>query len=273
MTVFTPLDQPDLDIKRDRWGRPLITPPDGGPAKPYVRVSTLAKVLDDKTALTKWKQRMVATGIAARPDLAQLAAAVKGDKKRLDEVVEQAMAAAETSKAANVGTALHALTEHIDAGTIPDHVPDNLWPDLHAYEHAMTSIDILAMEQFVVNDTVEAAGTFDRLVKLPDGRIVVADIKTGQHENKYPHGVATQIAIYANSYLYHPDNGRTGHLPSLGVSTDTGLLIHLPAGQGTCTLYLLDLTVGWALAQTATAVRSIFKTKPITPYTPAPTTL
>lgn len=263
MTVFTPLDQPDIDIKRDRWGRPLITPPDGGPAKPYVRVSTLAKVLDDKTALTKWKQRMVATGIAARPDLAQLAAAVKGDKKRLDEVVEQAMAAAETSKAANVGTALHALTEHIDAGTTPDHIPDNLWPDLHAYEQAMTSIDILAMEQFVVNDTVEAAGTFDRLVKLPDGRIVVADIKTGQHEPNYPHGVAVQTAIYARGTGYHPTKKRTASLADIGVDLDRAILIHLPAGKATCELYWLDIAAGWEMAKTATRVRAWHSTKPI----------
>ena len=37
---------PTVDIKRDRWDRPLITPVDGGTPIPYTRVSTLAKVPD-----------------------------------------------------------------------------------------------------------------------------------------------------------------------------------------------------------------------------------
>jgi hypothetical protein len=67
MTItFSTLDKPSSDIKRDRWGRPLITPPDGGKPVPYTRVSTLAKALDDKTALMRWKQRQT----AHRPGLA-----------------------------------------------------------------------------------------------------------------------------------------------------------------------------------------------------------
>ena len=59
----------DMELPRDRWGRPLIEPPDGGKAKPYTRVSTLAKTLDDKTALSKWLCRQTAIGLAQRPDL------------------------------------------------------------------------------------------------------------------------------------------------------------------------------------------------------------
>jgi hypothetical protein len=39
------------------------------------------------------------------------------------------------------------------------------------------------------------------------------------------------------------------------------------AGTSTCQLYLLDLHVGWSLAQTAVAVRNAFKSKPITALT------
>lgn len=264
MTI-TPIGT-DRQVKRDRWGRPLIAPPGGGTPEPYTRISSLAKVLDDKTALMRWKQRMVATGIGMRPDLAQLASVVKGDDRKLDEVVEQAMSAAETSRAANVGTTLHALTEHVDAGTLPEHVPAELWPDLDAYERAMRPIEVLAVEAFVVVDELKAAGTFDRLVRLPDGRVVVADIKTGKHEPNYPHAATIQVATYSRGHLYDPVKDRVGHLPALGVDQRTGLLIHLPAGTGTCDLYLLDLEIGWHLAMTATAVKSIFKTKPIRRY-------
>jgi hypothetical protein len=264
--VFAPID--DKLLKRDRWGRPMIEPPGGGKAVGYTRVSTLAKVLDDKTALMRWKQRQTALGLGLRPDLASMAAACEGDNRKLDEVVEQAMTAAQSEKAANIGTTLHLLTEMIDKGGEPNNLHGHM-DDLRAYQNAMAPIEVLASEIFIVCDEVQAAGTFDRLVRLPDGRTMVADIKTGQHEPRYPHAATIQISIYAHGNLYDPDKGRTGLLADLGVEQDTGLLIHLPANQGRCELYLLDLSVGWQLARTAVAVRDIFKTKPLTPYTPA----
>ncbi len=259
---------PAIEVPRDRWGRPLITPADGGKPVPYTRVSTLAKALDDKTALTKWKQRQTVIGLASRPDLVSVAAACKGDDRKLDEIVETAMTVAESERAANIGTALHALSEQVDAGVDLEELPADFRPDLAAYRQAMTGIDILAAEMFVVCDEVQAAGTFDRLVRLPDGRVVVADLKTGRHEPKYPHGATQQIAVYSRGHLYDPEKGRVGHLPTLGIDQSVGLLIHMPAGTGTCDLYLLDLTVGWGLAQVSVAVRSAFKGKPITPYAP-----
>lgn len=257
-----------VEIPRDRWQRPLITPVDGGKPIPYTRVSTLAKVLDDKSALTKWLQRQVVIGMGARPDLVGLAQAFKTDDKKLNDIVETAMTAAESERAANIGTTLHAFSEQVDDGIDISKIPTEFQADMAAYREAMKPLKILAKEAFVVTDEVEAAGTFDRLVQLPDGRIVVADLKTGRHEPKYPHSATTQIAVYSRGHLYDPERGRIGHLPQLGVDQSTGLLIHLPAGTATCDLYLLDLNVGWALAQTSVAVKRIFKDKSITRYTP-----
>lgn len=259
---------PQVDIPRDRWGRPLITPVEGGKPVAYTRVSTLAKELGSKEGLTKWLQRQVVIGLSLRPDLVDMAAACRGDDKRLDEVVKTAMTAAESEKAANIGTALHALSERIDEGVPMDEIPEHHRADMAAYKKATEPLTVLAKEMFVVTDEVQAAGTFDRLVRLPDGRVVVADLKTGKWENRYPHATATQIAIYAHGHLYHPEQGRIGHLPQLGIDTTTGVLIHLPAGSGECRLYLLDLTVGWSLAQAAVAVRTVLKGKPITEFTP-----
>lgn len=261
--------QPTAEIPRDRWGRPLIVPADGGTPIPYTRVSTLAKALDDKTALTDWKCRQVALGMARRPDLVAKAASIPADDKRnMNEVVKNAMTAAEAERAANIGTALHSLTELVDAGQPVDAQPEFARADLAAYKAAMAGIEILAAEMFVVTDELQAAGTFDRLVRLHDGRVVVADVKTGQHDPTYPHGVAQQIAIYSRGHLYDPERQRIGHLPALGIDQSTGLLIWMPAGSGTCRLFELDLTVGWGLAQVSVAVRAAFKQKPITPYTP-----
>ena len=259
---------PTVEVPRDRWGRPLIVPVDGGKAVPYTRVSTLAKALDDKTALTKWKLRQTVIGLAARPDLVSVAAACKGDDRRLDEVVETAMVAAESERAANIGTALHALSEEVDKGAEIESLPEFARADMAAYKQALSGIAILAAEMFIVCDELEAAGTFDRLVRLPDGRVVVADLKTGRHEPKYPQGATQQIAVYSRGHLYDPEQGRVGHLPSLGIDQEVGLLIHAPAGTGTCDLYLLDLTVGWGLAQVSLAVRQAFKKKVLTEYKP-----
>jgi hypothetical protein len=255
------------DIKRDRWGRPLIQPVDGGKPIAYTRVSTLAKTLDNKEQLMRWKCRQTAMGLGKRTDLVAMAGAVGDDKGKLDEIVAEAMSAAASNAAANLGTTLHALTEHVDNGTKPDYLPGELIGDLTAYEEAMRGITVLGSEKFIVNDDVQAAGTFDRLLALPGVGMVVADIKTGQHEPNYPHAACIQVATYARGHLYDHDKGRIKYLPDLGVSTDVGLMIWLPAGKARCELYLLDLNLGWELAQTAARVRDVYKSKPLTLHT------
>lgn len=259
---------PTVDIPRDRWSRPLIEPEGGGKAVPYTRVSTLSKALDEKTALMKWKQRQTVIGLAARPDLISVAQSVRGDDRKLDEIVETAMVAAESERAANLGTALHALSEQVDEGADISTLPEFAREDMAAYRAAMAPLEVLAMERFIVCDELQAAGTFDRLVRLPDGRVMIADLKTGRHEPKYPQGATQQIAIYSRGHLYDPVKGRVGHLPTLGIDQEVGLLVHLPAGTGTCTIYTLDLRVGWDLARVSVAVRAAFKSKVIAEYQP-----
>lgn len=243
------------EIVRDRWGRPLI---DG---TPYTRISTLAKALSDSTGLTKWKMRRVAQGLAKRSDLLALAASASSDAD-LGAIAERAMEAAEASSKANIGTALHSFTEMVDDGLSPL-IPDEFKPTIAAYQQAMSGLKIVAMERFVVVDQLQAAGTFDRLVQLPDGRIVVADIKTGQGEPKYPLSACIQIACYSRGNIYHPERGRLGTLAAAGVDQKTGLLIHLPAGKAKCDLYLLDLSKGWLAAERAVWVRAANKDKSI----------
>ena len=52
------------ELPRDRWGRPLITPPDGTTPVPYTRVTTFAKAVEDTYHLGRWAERMVALGMA-----------------------------------------------------------------------------------------------------------------------------------------------------------------------------------------------------------------
>lgn len=261
---------PEIEIPRDRYGRPLITPAGGGTPVPYTRVSTLAKTLDDKTALAKWMCQQTAIGMSTRPDLVSLVAASRDNKTVLAEAVEQAMSAAKSNEAANLGTTLHALTESWDRDQYdPQYVSPTMHEDVRAYAVATEHLKVEAIEVFVAADEVQSAGTFDRVVRLPDGRLMVADIKTGQHEPKYPSGVTTQIAVYAHGTPYQPPGDRGAALAELGISQTEGMLIHLPAGKAQCDLYVLDLRVGWALAQVAHSVRAMQKSKIIVPYSPS----
>jgi hypothetical protein len=128
-----------IEVKRDRWDRPLIPHPVTGVEQPWTRVTTLAGTLKDSYALGQWQQRMVAHGIGKRSDLYALACALdpEADKKRLQEVCDKAKDAAEADRGANHGTALHAFTDRHDRGLPVTNVPAHLQADFDAYRRGM----------------------------------------------------------------------------------------------------------------------------------------
>lgn len=244
-------------VPRDRWGRPLIKPVGGATkATPYTRVSTLAKTLDDTTALTDWKCRQVAVGLDRRPDLRALVSADHGDRKQLNTVIKAALDAAGSDVAANVGTAIHSFAEAVDNGGHIDQVPPDYRAHVEAYRATLTAagIMVVACERFVVHDELQAAGTYDRLLLLPDGRFVIGDIKTGVSAPNYALATAMQVAVYARSQHYDPDTFTRTPLPN--VDTSIGVLIHLPQDEPKCELHALDLVTGWDAAFLATDIRA-----------------
>jgi len=268
--------------QRDRWGRPLIVPPSGGKPVGYTRATTVAKTLDDEGSLIKWAQRMTAAGLVRRPDLLALLASKlddggdipeqhKGDVQRIcDEAKEHGGG----SRAANLGTALHALTEALDLGQSP-YIPPDMQADIDAYRRAVEPFEVLGVEQFVVLDEHRIGGTFDRLWRLPDGRVVIADLKTGRDLSYSWRSIAVQLAIYANGIGYH--DGLRTPLPA-GTNTDTGIVVHLPVGQGRCDLYTVDLRAGTLALQHSMWARTWRNRKDLSaPFavpaaaTPAPT--
>ncbi|MPZ74008.1 MAG: hypothetical protein GEU74_12395 [Nitriliruptorales bacterium] len=245
--------QPVQEVPRDRWGRPLVRDLDTGKLIPYRRATTFIDVLEDKFALNLWSQRMVATGLASRPDLLMKAAAAGGDKKELNQVVEAAREAGGASQAATTGSALHSLTEQLDRGQEPL-IPPSAQLDIDAYTAATKHMTMRDIEVFVVDDQRKVGGTFDRVVELDDVAYV-ADLKTG----KIDYGqskIAMQLAVYAGSHRYDP---ATGERSPLDVNQDRGLVIHLPAGAGECTLHWAALDQGregLAIAEQVWAWRS-----------------
>lgn len=251
-------------VSADRWDRPLIVPLDGGEPVAYTRVSTLAKALDDLNNLMAWKQRLTAHGLLARPDLlTKLSGAIAATasteadaatKRTVNAICEEATQAVGATTGRTAGTGFHWITEAVDGGAEPLHMTTDDRMRLYAYRNATRNIEWLDVECFVVNDAVRAAGTFDRLGRLPDGRVVVADLKSGKSEAAYPFSTTVQIAIYANAVRYDGNAGGARSPLHPDLDPTTGLLIHMPPSGG-CALYELDLTRGWQAAQLATQVR------------------
>lgn len=257
----------EVEIPRDRWGRPLVVPPDGGKAVPYTRVTTFIDVLEEKRALNQWMQRMVAIGLTERPDLLIAASAHRDDKAEMNRLCEEAIEAAKGRAAATTGTALHTLTEQVDRGQKLPPLPGDAQRDVDAYRQATAGMRMLAIESFVVNDELRAAGTPDRIVTY-NGRNYIADIKTG--DIKYGAGtIAMQLALYSRSVSYDPATKTREPLPN--VDQTMGIVIHLPANQGVCELHWVDLTQGWDGVLLADEVRDWRSRKGfMTPVDPTP---
>jgi predicted RecB family endonuclease len=255
--VWDDIGSVEEKVPRDRWQRPLIVPASGGKAKAYTRVTTFASSVEDMFSLGQWQQRMVALGLSRRPDLLLSVSAHAEDKDELNRIVDSAREAAAASAAATVGTALHKLTERLDRGEMSlDAMPDSHRSDMKAYADAMAPLKIRGVEQFVVLDDLQVAGTFDRIVEY-DGQRYTADVKTGSIE--YGVGkMAIQLALYSRGHLYAPGRADRG---GTEVNQNAGIIIHLPAGQGRCDLYWIDLRAGWEAVRLCADVRAWRKRK------------
>ena len=251
--------------RRDRWGRYLVLPPDGGKPVGYTRATTIAKTLDDTSSLMSWAERMTAIGLSRRPDILAQIGDAETDKKALNRLCEQAKEAGGATIRRDLGTALHSMLEH----SITD--PNYTVPPAHAdditavhqllAEHGLTA-DPDMCERIVVNDEHRIAGTFDLLLRHPDGRQVLADFKTGTSIDYSGVAFSTQLTIYANAdSLYqqgvNADGSDDVREPMPNVATDHAYIIHCQPGSGVATLHRLTLDID--LLDTALKVRDIRK--------------
>lgn len=257
----------ELEIDRDQWGRPLIIPPGGGKPTAYTRASTLCKAPDDAGGLVNWSSSQTLKGLLARPDLYAVARAAT-DEAEIKSIATKAKDAAASDAAANHGTALHWWSEQIDKGIADlDMLPPEYEDLLAGYVAATKGLEVIDAELFVVCDELKSAGTLDRLVRLPDGAVVVADVKTGKHASTYGAcSVAIQTAVYAHGERYDIATGERSPLhPDLD-DTRT-LLIHMPletrSGFSPVGLYELDAVKGWYGARLGRAIIDWRKESPI----------
>lgn len=288
-----PTDFPD-EIPRDQWRRPLIAPPGRrgvdcarDELTGYTRASGLGACLENETGLVKWKLNMTVFGMSRRVDLQDAATAVAtctepADKKRLGEIAEQAREAAASSAGATRGTALHLLSERADAGEDLSYLPQRLQDAVAAWRRLMGAFDIIATETFVVNDELEAAGTFDRLaaprgwMTAPDGTVIgpddalILDLKSGKDPKHFGPKYTVQQAIYAGGVRYSHADGRQGWSELIGPDQRPhqgwALIPHVPVdAPERAGLFWVDLAEGRELAQLARAVKRAQSSKGLPP--------
>ncbi|MEU3709022.1 hypothetical protein [Streptomyces catenulae] len=235
---------------------------------------------------------MVLVGAAAQPSLLDrtrdLDPSSREGKAALNSLAEQAVGLAGGHTKREKGTHLHALSEVVDQGApLPSGTCPADLADMAAYKLSTVAFDVMAMEKFVVVPELGVGGTFDRMVRYsgpgPDGEriegLFIADLKTGSVE----YGslkIASQLAVYSRGELYDhsrfpadlsdatafarwkkrevpADDAASAYSPLPPVSQEWGIVVHLPAGTGECTLYWADLRLGWAAAKLAGEVRAM----------------
>ena len=242
---------------RDRNGRYLIPDPETGKPRSWMRATTLAKTLDDPHNLTLWKCRMVAQGVADRPSIAAGITAAQGDRHQINTLVDQALEAAGANEKRELGTHLHRLLELVDTGQLdPNQVPDPWRKDVAAYQRALRRNSLTVnpdmCELVLLNAPLGVAGMVDNIYTDHEGQLVVGDKKTGGYIGWL--SFAMQFAIYATAtHIYNPATDQLTEAPAF--RQDHTLMVHVPAGAGTCVIEPLSVPVGYDAVLMALEIR------------------
>lgn len=262
MTILLDSAQEASDgVRRDRWQRYLVVPPQGGKPIGYTRATTIAKTLDDMHSLVAWKARTAAKGLTLRPELLKMIA-ITEDRKALDDLVEQAAQAGGATERRDEGTALHrALELHFTGEAVPAMFRADVDAVLRAMDAHGLSILPDMTERICVMDEHTIAGTFDLVVKA-GSTLYVADFKTGKSLDYSGLSFATQLAIYANAdALYTQGAAKDGSQdrrdPMPPVDKAVALVLHVQPGSGLCEVHEVNINTGAAALEMAVAVRDL----------------
>lgn len=279
-------------VPRDGHDRPMVVPFGGGTPRAHTRVTTFVDVLEDKSAIATWGKRMVLVGTARQPALLDHAGgldpATPDGKRKLDGIAERAAKIGGAEDKADKGTQLHTLSEYVDRNEPLPRCSEADLADMAAYHLATIDLDVLHIEQLVAIEQIDAAGTPDRICFFdgldPDGNPagnLITDLKTGNVE----YGalkMAMQLATYSRGRFYDhtvfpaprraddekawqkwrktvftADEAAKAYTDLPSVNQRWGLIIHLPAGTGTCAVWWIDLALGWEAVGVASQVREL----------------
>jgi hypothetical protein len=161
---MTTTELQNVEIPRDRYGRPMVMPAKGTKRVAYRRTTTFVGCLDDTYGLQKWKARMVASAWDnAKTSSWPPPPPPPTTRPQAREDRRQGNRSRHRIRRRHHGTALHSFTERLDRGQPLGYVPHEAEADLAAYQAATAGIEWLGIEAFRVHDDWKVAGTADRI--------------------------------------------------------------------------------------------------------------
>jgi hypothetical protein len=260
MPMTTAVDLDELAMRSDDQcpmtnGRYLVKLPGQSKLSSLQRMTNYIKAVEDTYNLNRWTCRNVAIGIAKCDDLREMVIATRpDDKDGLDKICDLAKEQAGGNAKARSGTARHGVIERIARGEMSiDDVPMPLRADIAAYLAALDQAGVQILDvQLAVAGRYDTRASFGSLPKM-------IDTKTGSLDFA---GVAIAAQLYGYaSAPYHYDVKAEKCVPAPECDTEHALVAHVPTGQGTCTLYWVDLAVGREAFELAGKVRDVRRRK------------
>lgn len=265
--------------ERDQWKRRLIVHPYTGEKVPWTAVSTFIGALKDSEGLIKWTARQIVTGLGMDESLYVRAAGTDpGDVRSLDQIWEEAKRRAGSYAGANLGIALHGFHERVDRGVDP-RVPTKYASDVEAYKAEMArqalTPDQRYLERYVLIPQYQLIGRIDGAWWRPVHddtdvkHLLLGDRKMKQSRKSW-YEEACQLGLYSlATHFFDPETGETepitealGNMEATGNrwnarpwNMNAGIILHAPAGSGTCQAYWANLQLGREVARVAHALR------------------
>lgn len=254
-----------------RWGHYNLPDVTGGNSYAYYpRVTTIGKALEDSEFLDKWKTGRLLEGVAKHReildliDLEGIAAGTREARDMVDALAERARESVGAGNAGKFGDAVHAWSEYVDLGqgTVED-VPMELRAHVAAYIAACRGAGIRAIpeyvERIIYSPYTGAAGRVDRISQLPDGTLVVVDVKTTKNLSAGLLAISVQLAQYATAtHMLSQDGTHWEEMPK-GISQELAIVAHIPSdmeGDAVyCDMVDIDLTYGIENMRRAAEVR------------------
>ncbi len=261
---------------RDRWGRYLVRLPGDAKAKGRTRVTTFIKALDQGDGLIAWKATATMVGALRNPGLMAKWAAVYAQstdpwyasddlKTKCKKLVDECADHGGAQSRASLGTALHTMVELVARGESPELVSPYR-EDVEAWSATLAAAFINPLKDWtevcVYIEAYDLVGTFDGLFNdWTTNTKILGDLKTETSTDYKALNHAAQLAAYslATHRIIFPANPEDECTlePLPDFDRETGLIVHLPAGEARCHLHAVDLAQGREALEVAATMRRL----------------
>lgn len=253
--------KPDFD--RGAGGEPMVPDPETGKIVRHARASGAGDPLEEKSGLNNWKTAKALEGIAQRPELvASVLTAIPYEEHKSEYygaggLIEKAIQAGRGAWKADLGTAVHAMSERWERE--PTYDPGEPYRgllDLYGRKLDALGLKSVLIEVPMVNDERKLSGTCDRIylttvpLVAPDGTIIpsgsylIGDLKTGSSLEYSLPGYACQLAAYAGGVCFDVEANVRKPDDTPDIRQDWAIIVHLSVEEEICEFLWVDLEVG-----------------------------